>query len=115
MTELSNLERAFLTRLIQLAPDLPTPTPQFRFSPQRKWRWDWAWPEQKLGIDLQGGTWNGGRHVRGKGYAEDCIKLNAAALDGWLVLRYTSDQLENDPARVVYEVRLALEKKGALK
>jgi very-short-patch-repair endonuclease len=59
------------------------------------WRFDIAWPSMGLAVELEGGTWTGGRHTRGAGFAEDCRKYNAAQLLGWLVLRFTADQLKD--------------------
>jgi len=36
--------------------------------------------------------------VRGKGFAEDCAKYNAAGLHGWTVLRVTTEMVENGEA-----------------
>jgi hypothetical protein len=38
-------------------------------------------------------TYEGGRHQRPKGFAEDCRKYNAAAELGWTLLRYTPAQV----------------------
>jgi very-short-patch-repair endonuclease len=65
------------------------PVAEYRFHPVRQWRLDFAWPDKKLGIELEGGTWSGGRHTTGAGYAGDCEKYNAAVELGWRVLRYT--------------------------
>lgn len=72
---------------------LPQPQIEFRFHPSRKWRFDRAWPELRLAVEIDGGTWNGGRHTRPAGYAEDCDKLNTAALMGWTVLRFTGEHV----------------------
>ncbi len=57
----------------------------------RRWRLDFAWPEFKVAAELQGGTRGiRGRHVRAGGYAGDCEKLNAAQVQGWIVLWFTS-------------------------
>ena len=91
----SKLELAFETLWITLAG--PQLEPEYRFAPTRRWRFDFAHPDTKIAVELDGGTWNGGRHVRGDGYARDCEKLNAASADGWRVFRLTSDMLDNDP------------------
>ena len=68
---------------------------EYRFDPERKWRFDFAYPKWKIGIEVEGGTWSGGRHTRGSGYEKDCEKYNAAAMQGWKVYRFTRSQLEN--------------------
>lgn len=71
---------------------------QFRFHSERKWRFDFAWPQRKVALEVDGGTHSGGRHVRGKGYEEDCEKLNAAIINGWRVLRVTGSQVKSGQA-----------------
>ena len=71
----------------------PAPVPEYRFAPPRRWRFDLAWPALRLALEVEGGTWARGRHVRGRGYERDCEKYNAAALLGWRVLRVTTDML----------------------
>lgn len=63
---------------------------QHKFHPAREWRFDFAWPDMKLAIEVEGGTFSGGRHVRGKGYEADCEKYNTAAAMGWTLFRFTS-------------------------
>jgi hypothetical protein len=70
-----------------------TPTPEFRFDQVRRWRFDYAWPEIMLAVEIEGGTWNIGRHQRPEGFIKDIEKYNAAVLAGWKVLRYTTDQV----------------------
>ena len=62
------------------------PWPQHVFHPKRKWALDLAWPARKVGIEFQGGLYTGGKHVRPKGYENDCHKLNAAQIAGWTLL-----------------------------
>lgn len=104
----SDLEQSFITRLIQLAPELPEPAEQHVFDPRRGWALDFSWPSLRVAVEIEGGTWNGGRHVRGKGYAQDCAKYNALVLAGWSLLRYTSDMIDNDPVTMAYEVQNAV-------
>lgn len=70
---------------------------EYRFHPTRKFRFDFAYIPLKIAIECEGGTYSGGRHVRGAGYAEDCVKYNQAALLGWRVFRLTADMLRDDP------------------
>lgn len=58
---------------------------EFRFCPERQWRADY-----RIGqwlIELDGGVFSRGRHVRATGFVEDCFKLNEAAILGYRVLR----------------------------
>jgi hypothetical protein len=69
------------------------PEREFYFSKPRKWRFDFAFPEQKIAIEVEGGTWQAGRHNRGKGFEADCRKYSHAALLGWRVMRFTTDMV----------------------
>jgi hypothetical protein len=74
----------------------PVPEREHVFHPSRHWRFDFAWPEAKVAVEIDGGTWTGGAHSRGKGQANDAEKANAAACMGWVVLRWTSDMVERE-------------------
>jgi len=74
------------------------PESEFRFHPPRRWRFDFAFPDQKIAIECEGGIWSNGRHVRGAGFEKDAEKYNAAALDGWMVLRFTGRMIKNGQA-----------------
>ena len=69
------------------------PVREYRFHPVRKWRFDYAFPDLKIAIECDGGVWTGGRHNRPKGYIKDMEKFNAAASLGWVVLKFTPQQL----------------------
>lgn len=77
---------------------LGEPEREYRFAPPRRWRFDYAWPGLRLALEVEGGTWSRGRHTRGRGYANDCEKYNAAALAGWRVLRVTTDMVRDGRA-----------------
>jgi very-short-patch-repair endonuclease len=77
---------------------LPQPKRERRFHPIRRWRFDFSWPKYMLAVEVEGGVYSGGRHVRGKGYEQDCIKYNEACLLGWRVLRVTRKMIENGQA-----------------
>lgn len=64
----------------------------------RNWRFDLAWPAKMLAVEVDGGTFTGGRHTRGQGYEADTEKLNEAVLRGWRVLRVTKHQVEDGSA-----------------
>lgn len=86
---------------------LPPPIREYRFAPPRRWRFDYAWPALRFALEVEGGTWSGGRHVRGKGYENDCVKYNAAALAGWIVLRVTTAMLRDGRALTLLESAFA--------
>mgnify|MGYP003349742837 FL=1 len=66
----------------------------FVFDVKRLWEFDFAWPERRLAVELQGGQWTFGRHTRGgHEYRDELAKHRAAAIQGWLVLCYTTDDI----------------------
>src|SRR5579872_1223858 len=90
---------------------LPKPEHEYRFAPPRRWRFDFAWPEDLLAVEIEGGIWNRGRHVRPRGYEKDCEKYNAAALAGWRVFRVTTPMLRDGRALALFQ-QLREQRKG---
>lgn len=105
---MSNLEETMA--LLILACELPEPTRQYKFARDivghgpgirkrlkdanlRDWRFDFAWPDRKIAVEVDGGVWTRGRHVRGAGFISDMEKLNAATLHGWRVVRFATNHL----------------------
>ena len=66
---------------------------EHKFHDTRKWRIDFAIIDLKIGIEIEGGVWSGGAHTRGKGFIEDMEKYNAAVTFGWVILRFTPQDL----------------------
>ncbi len=110
------LENAFAATWKYMVQDgKPTYVREYKFAKKemdREWRFDFAFVEQRVGIEIDGGTHRGGRHVRGKGYQSDCNKLNAAVCLNWAVLRYTSDDIMNRGADVIEQVCLVLNRRA---
>jgi very-short-patch-repair endonuclease len=104
----SSLESAFDQYLSVIGSDLPPHETEYVFAKPRRWRFDYCFIPQKVAIELDGGSWSGGRHTRGKGFEADCEKLNAATLLGFKTLRFTSTMLKNDPVGCVEQVRRLL-------
>jgi len=94
LTDKSDLEQSFLFYINAL--QLPTPIREWRFHPVRRWRFDFAWPDRLVAVECEGGVWSQGRHVRGRGFENDCWKYNSAAVLGWKVLRVTGGMLDKD-------------------
>ncbi len=133
----SDLEAAFDFQLRVLGQDLPKPEPEHYFAKPRKWRVDRAWPEHKVAVEIEGGTWgrkiichNCGSVVRAKkkggvgrelrlygghnaaGFKKDIEKYNRLAADGWLLLRYSNEDIHGDPHSMVSQIRNALERRS---
>lgn len=85
---------------------LPAPDTEYVFHPTRRWRFDFAWPLHRVALEVEGGIWTKGRHVRGVGYLRDMEKYNAAAVLGWRLIRVTPDQ--RDQLSTVSLIRDAL-------
>jgi very-short-patch-repair endonuclease len=66
---------------------------EVRFHPTRRWRFDFAFPDEKIAVEVEGGTWVNGAHSRGKHFESDCEKYGEAAVLGWTVLRVTPDMI----------------------
>lgn len=67
---------------------------EYKFHPNRKWRADFLITGTKILIEVEGGIWSGGRHTRGKGYIGDMEKYNSAAMMGFTVLRFSTEQVK---------------------
>ncbi|WP_233545667.1 hypothetical protein [Parabacteroides sp. AM08-6] len=66
---------------------------EYRFHPSREWRFDFAIPAQRVAIEMEGGVFNGGRHIRPDGFFRDMEKYNEAAACGWLLIRVVPSEL----------------------
>jgi very-short-patch-repair endonuclease len=72
-------------RIVQL----PMPVREYVAFPPRMFRFDFAWPDRLVAVEIDGGAWTGGRHVRGKGVESDAEKSVLAFEAGWRVMRIT--------------------------
>ena len=125
----SDLEAAFDFHLRVLAPDLPKPEPEYYFAKPRKWRVDRAWPEYKVAVEIEGGTWGRkiichncksvvratksggiGRELRqygghnAAGFKKDIEKYNRLTAEGWMLLRYSNEDIHGDPHSMVSQI-----------
>ena len=90
LRKVSKLERMFMLRW-EGQPGVI----EHRFHADRKWRFDFAWPNSMAAVECEGGVYTGGRHTRGKGYEDDCIKYAEATLLGWTVFRLTERMIKD--------------------
>lgn len=58
------------------------------------WRFDYAIPDYKFAVEYEGIFSTKSRHTTVSGYTGDTNKYNAAAILGWVVLRYTATNLQ---------------------
>ncbi len=62
---------------------------------------DFAWPSLRLAVEVDGRAF----HVGRASFESDRSRQNAVVLSGWLVLRFTWEQITRAPNRVVAEIR----------
>ena len=83
---------------------LPEPVTEHEFAESigRKWRFDACYASERIGIEIEGGTGfkreGTSRHLTPSGFAGDVEKYNAAAILGWVVLRFTPAMLRDGTA-----------------
>lgn len=93
---MSQIEEIFSAQLV--GKNLPKPERELKFHSTRRWRIDFAWVEWMVAVEIEGGTRSGGRHTTGAGFEKDCEKYNQLAMDGWTLLRFTSQMVEDGRA-----------------
>jgi very-short-patch-repair endonuclease len=77
---------------------------EFRFAaPERQWRADFRLLDHPVLIEVEGGQEGTSRHRSYYGFPEDCVKYNHAAMLGWRVYRFTSEQVKDGTAREFLE------------
>ena len=81
---------------------------EYKFHPSRRWRCDFSLNGGVL-VEVEGGAYVQGRHVRGKGFEADMEKYNAAAELGYTVLRFTPRMINDGSA--LEQIRRILSKK----
>ncbi len=71
---------------------------EYRFHPNRKWRADFRIKDSCILVEVEGGA-GFGRHSRRQGFENDGEKYAAAARMGFVVLRFTSKQVQGRMAQ----------------
>jgi len=61
----------------------------------KRYRLDFAHLESKVGVEIQGGVYNRGRHVTGSGYERDCKKYNLAYTSEWAIFLLTNSMAKD--------------------
>lgn len=85
---------------------LPKPVDEHPFHPTRKWRFDWLF-DGWLALEVNGGNFAGGRHVKPADLLSEYEKINEAQIMGYVVLIVTPEQVNDGSAFAL--VRRALE------
>lgn len=83
---------------------------QYRPFDDKAYAFDFAWPERETPVlvEVQGGIWSSGAHVRPQGVLRDMDKLNRAAVRGWCVLQVSADDIKTGKAVELIRQGLAL-------
>jgi len=84
---------------------IPIPEVELKFHPKRKWKFDFAWSKQKVALEIHGGVWSNGHHVRGQGFIDDREKVGAAQELGWIVLEYATGMVDYEQIKRVLQMR----------
>jgi very-short-patch-repair endonuclease len=71
---------------------------EYQAIPARKFRFDFAVIDERLLIEVQGGTFSGGAHGRGIGIHRDYEKGNLAVQHKWRVLQFDTKQVKSGEA-----------------
>ena len=96
-TKAENKKYQAVERLCELK-HLPAPVRELRFAaPDRQWRFDFCWPDILLALEVEGGIFesHGGSHRNIGKFLKDMEKYNAAALQGWKLLRFKPGDIDN--------------------
>ena len=88
-------ERGKLFAAACKAHGLPIPVEEYQFCPGRRWRFDYCWGEFDLALEVEGGIWTRGRHVRGAGFLADMRKTPEAEILGWFMIYATPQDVES--------------------
>lgn len=81
----SQLDSAGLTQYVR----------EYQAIPGRKFRFDFAFLRERLLVEINGGTYNGGAHGRGVGINRDYEKGNLAVQNGWKVLQFDTKMVKS--------------------
>ena len=60
-----------------------------------------------IAVEIDGGTWVGGRHTTGRGHRTDSEKSNLATILGWRMLRFDASAVHDGTALEVLEQLMA--------
>lgn len=88
-----------LCRVLMVERGIPAPESQYVVRRAGRWigRVDFAWPERRLIVETDGFAFHSNR----ADYRKDRRRLNALQLAGWVVLRFSWEDVVHDPDYVV--------------
>lgn len=103
---MSNLEEMFILMLKDAG--VREPIREYKFCPPRRFRTDMAWLREKVLVEIQGGIWIRGRHVRPAALASEYEKINLAQLLGYRILLFTPGMIKNGEALKTVQTALTI-------
>lgn len=65
-------------------------------------------------VEIEGGTWTDGRHTRGKGFYNDCLKYNDL-INFIKLFRFTSQMVENSPMLFAEYIKKSIDNEMTVK
>jgi len=121
-TENSKLETILYNQIVEAG--LPNPEREYRFHSTRKWRVDFAFVQDRVAVELEGGSFGApiicqtckkpvmifrkdgkpvvvrrpGRHQDPVSFEKDIEKYNELALEGWTLIRITKKLINEHKA-----------------
>ncbi len=114
LEELNRLKRSALSKAeetlaLQIRINkMEQPVREYRFDDVRRWRFDFAWPDLFFAVEVEGITYEHGRHQRKEGFEADLEKYQSAMLQGWTVYRASGAMVESGSAYLTIETMLKL-------
>jgi len=87
---------------LQLVDEYP-----FAKSVGRRFRFDRCHMDQRVAIEIMGGTYTGGRHTSPSGYKKDCEKMLIAGELQWQMIYLTCDMVDHEHLRRIAALILA--------
>ena len=76
---------------------------EFQAIPGRKFRFDFCWKQQRLLVEINGGTYSKGAHSTGTGIARDYEKIRLGQACGWEVYPFDTKEVKNGSALAAVE------------
>lgn len=113
----TELEDAFYLHWQLMFPDLPMPVRQHPIlnpKTNRHWKLDFAWPQEKLAVELQGGSFIRGGHNTAKGQHSDYERHNTLTKMGWRTLFFNTIGCKDMAAAVEFVAEVLTDAKEVL-
>lgn len=74
---------------------------EVKLIPDRQHRVDFFFSSKKAVVEIEGGVWSQGRHLRGQGWMDDAWKYNTLTAMGYSVYRFATHQVVDIKKNVV--------------